>query len=215
MQAKRGLKTFIGCYIILIMACLCANIASFVLFNDLGGLIITQDTLVSGSLLKPQDIQLNNALLSTYTACCTGCSSSSQECNNAQPFFNHTLPNCRASGNGTEEICSPVEICNGNPEQVGCFIHANELYPPVEIEYEICDAFTKLDRGDGVRLVSPAIRGGCGGGDAATYADDVLFFFASQLHYLYIALGVLCGFQALNLIAALCVFATEGTRYHY
>lgn len=208
-QAKHGSKCGLCVYIILVFACLAAQVASIVLFTQLDGLVTTQEPLISGSLDTESQKMLNNAILSTYVACCTGCNILAA-CNgdNVLPFYDHGLSNC--NWGGAVPLCAPAIPCLVL-DQTGCFnTGLGTGIPRIKVEENVCGALAQIELEDGKKLVGPAgVEGGCGGGNPTAYSANMLSWFGDKLKYVLIAMGILLAMQALNLLAALVICRTS------
>jgi hypothetical protein len=198
--SRKGHKTLLCIYLCFITIALAGQIAATVLIANYAGQISLQSTIVTGSITSETDRLLNNAILSTYTSCCTGCPQP-EGCNNAQPYFNKTQLECASNG---VLICQMVPICTpNNVNDDGCYLNPGSLYPPVSIDQGLCDLFKTFTNSQGVPLVGSAPSGACGGGSPTQYTTDFVVYFNSIFYYFIIGFGVLCGLQGLNLLAAI------------
>jgi hypothetical protein len=208
LASQRGHKGLLCCYLFIVTAALAAQIASVVLVSRFAGQINDQSVLVSGGIAAAADQTLNNAILSTYVACCIGCPTS-QGCNNQQEYFNTTNPFC---ANNNTLICSPVEACAG-PNSDGCFVNnAGGKVPPVSIDKGVCDTFKGLRNGTNVPIVGSASSGSCGGGSPEAYINSVVGYFNGVFYWFIVGFGILCGIQALNLMAAIFLLCCTQDR---
>lgn len=209
--SRRGHKGMLCIYLFVVTAALAAQIAATVLIANFAGALGNQSALISSSLTNQADILLNNAVYSSYTACCTGCPSA-QNCTNIQPYYNQTLGNCFNSNTSTF-ICGLVPTCSdSDPNQQACFKNPGTSIPPVSIDQGICTTFQSLKNGTNVPLVGSALTGSCGGGSPLQYMHDFVAYFNSVFYYFIIAFGVLCGIQALNLLAACFILFCTNDR---
>ena len=125
----------------------------------------------SSNLMLTADIALNNAVLSVYVKCCSGCPNN--VCNNPTPgsFFNGTLPYC--SGNTT---CTPISPC-GTPNRQKCFVYppgTNVTVPPLAIPDTLCSGLGQIWLGKiSHAIVGPAFSGSCGAGDPVNFFQDM------------------------------------------
>ena len=209
--SQKGYKHLLCCYLFIVTAALAAQIAGTVLISRYAGQIDKQNKFLSGSITDAADRELNNAILSTYVACCIGCPAE-QACTNIRPYYNLTLGNCFANNN---TVCDPVPTCGVDPNQDGCFINPGTSIPPVNIDEALCNTFKTFKNGTDIALVGPATTGSCGGGDPNTYLNDVVDYFNSGFYWFIVGFGILCGIQALNLIAALFVLCCIDDRARY
>ena len=207
--SRHGHKCLLCLYLVIVTLALAAQIAATILIADFAGALGSQSSLISSSITTSADQVLNNAILSTYVACCEGCPAI-QGCNNGQTYFNDSLPFCTV-GNvaGGAEICGPVPICNSsNPDATdGCFQGNPTLIPPVSPDKAICVTFQQFTNASNVPLVGNASTGSCGGGSPNQYIVNFVSSFHSPVYYLILAFGILCALQGLNLLAAMYVLA--------
>jgi len=205
--SQRGHKGLLCIYLFIVTACLAAQIASVILVSRFAGQIDNQSVLISGGIATAADQTLNNAILSTYVACCIGCPPE-QGCNNQQEYFNATNPFCAVNNT---VLCQPVKPCAGANDD-GCFINANGVVPPVSIDKGICDTFKTLKNGTNVALVGPMTLGSCGGGFPDAYINATVAYFNSIFYWFIVGFGILCGIQALNLMAAIFLLCCTNDR---
>lgn len=175
---------------------------STVYFRNAVNIVVRQNGVLSVDLVGEDQIYYNNAILSTYVACCDGCRPQ-ETCNNADAYFNGEInPYC----NGT---CVSAQFCDNSTNVLdGCFMGSNAKFPPVKIDRALC-AFFRTAKPVGSTLdntlVGPASEGSCGGGLPDVYTSEVLEYLAWYYNLALTALMVLCVFQALSLSAALCL----------
>jgi len=129
------------------------------------------------------DVMINNAVLSAFIKCCSGCTSG---CDNPDlsTFDNYTLPNCQAPS-----VCVEPVPCR-QPTDQDCFILHDKLYrnnngeqqvfiPTNLIEDFICTDLASLSLA-GVPLVGPASQDSCGGGSPDQFLNDVMSYFKAE-----------------------------------
>lgn len=207
-DSRRGNVKCLYVAFVLSLVCVVVQIASIAMFNGVVSQAIAQTGLASGALTNPTQVYYNNAALSTYVACCTGCDSG---CTRPVPS---TGANC-VMGNGTF-VCERARLCApGNATDNGCVVGPVVNFPPVEIGKPVCDLLASLDWHPEVPLVSHALTvGGCGQGQPQAFVANVLDYFGAQYNSALIALGVLCALQAVNTLAQLAMIMTApGGRY--
>lgn len=213
--SQRGHKGLLCLYLLIVAACLAAQIASVVLVSQYGGEISSQGSSVSGGLTQATSQELNNAILSTYVACCLGCSSTGQtNCNNQQTYFNITLANCQATGGPSPPptICASVATCTtGDATQQACFVSPTKI-PPVSPDQGICNTFATLHYNGTIPIVGSASTGACGGGSPQAYINSFVVYFNSIFYWFTVGFGILCGIQALNLLAAIYILSCTSDR---
>jgi len=199
---QRGHKGLLCLYLFIVTGALAAQIASVVLVSEYAGVIKDQGILVSGGITTSVDKELNNAILSTYVSCCLGCSAIAQtNCNNQQEYFNNSIGFCSVSG---VTVCSAVPTCSGtDPNQEGCFISPGTLIPPVSPDKGICTTFQTLNFNGSIPIVGPQVSGSCGGGSPQAYIKSFVTYFNTVFYWFIVGFGILCGIQALNLLAAI------------
>lgn len=203
-DSRRGKRNALFCSISLVAVCLVLQIVSTVYFQQAVDLVIRQKSVVSGALTDEKQIYYDNAVLSSFTACCDGCHAPSNNCTNAAAYYrNAANPFC---GNGT---CTSVQFC-ASASQDGCFSGTDQqLYPPVQIDQNLCRFFEHAlvmnqSRGGGP-IVGYAASGSCGGGSPNQYSWDVLEYLAWYYAWALTGLTVLCVVQAGSLLAGLCL----------
>jgi hypothetical protein len=207
--------------------------ASVLVFAAYNGYISEAATVKDSISIKSASaIALNNGLLSSYTACCSGCHFG---CNNARTFYNYTTP-----APCLNETCLPVLACDSDSTTViaellagnitGNFTEVlgllNACYipdqgntttvmrnPPYVIEQSICSALGLVDGPNGAPLVGPVSNGkSCGGGVPATYRTQVNSYFSSRFYYLGIVLGCICALQIFVGMLTFYVLMTDPDR---
>ncbi|KAH9247218.1 hypothetical protein BASA81_015161 [Batrachochytrium salamandrivorans] len=203
-DSRRGKRNALYCSITLVLLCLVLQIVSTVYFQQAVNLVIRQNSVVSGALTDEKQIYYDNAVLSSFTACCDGCHAPSNNCTNAAAYYKNTAnPFC---GNGT---CTSVQVCT-SPSQDGCFSDLQQqLYPPIQIDQNLCQFFEQAllmnkSRGSG-SIVGYAVNGSCGGGNPNQYSWDVLEYLAWYYSWALNGLTALCVVQAISLLAGLCL----------
>lgn len=207
--SQRGHKGLLCCYLFIVTAALAAQIASVVLVSRYAGQLNSQGPALSGQITDEFDRTLNNAILSTYVSCCVGCPAE-QNCTNAQTYFNVTLtPFCTVN---STRVCDPVPTCGIDPNQQACFKTPGAAIPPVSIDKGLCDTFQKFTNGSGVAIVGPQPTGACGGGSPAGYMASMVAYFNGVFYWFIVGFGILCGIQALNLLAAIFVLCCTTDR---
>jgi hypothetical protein len=77
-----------------VFAILALQIAAAVLVMQYSGNLTAIDGQISSEITAETAIQINNGVLSSYTACCTGCPAGGPCTDPVPSFFNATLPNC-------------------------------------------------------------------------------------------------------------------------
>lgn len=207
--SQKGHKGLLCCYLCIVTAALAAQIAATVLIARFAGQISFQGGAVSGAITAEVDRTLNNAILSTYVGCCIGCPPS-QNCTNQLTFFNQTLPECSLNN---VLICEPVQNCIGDPDQDACFINSNGVIPTIQPDQGLCNTFKSLKNSTGTPIVGNANEGGCGGGSPERYLNSFVDYFNGIFYWFIVAFGILCGIQALNLMAAIfLLLCVDDTR---
>ncbi|KAH9253201.1 hypothetical protein BASA81_008883 [Batrachochytrium salamandrivorans] len=209
-DSRRGNRKCLFVAFALSFTCVVIQIVSVVLFHGVALQAIAQTDLVSGSLVHPTQVYYNNAMLSTYVACCTGCTNDPM-CTKPVPNSNN---NCLLS-NGTF-ICEYTKLCVTNDlTDNGCVVGPVVDFPPVEIGKPVCDLLGSLELHTNIPLVSHAYTvGGCGQGHPEQFVTNVFDYFGTQYNSALIALGVMCALQAMNTLAQLVMIMTApGGRY--
>src|SRR5690242_5969988 len=73
--SKNQNKGIVFCYFLLVSLILGLQVGAAVVIMQYSGFIADQNGLVSSELISSGSFALNNGILSTYTACCSGCPS--------------------------------------------------------------------------------------------------------------------------------------------
>lgn len=201
--SKNQNKALVLCYTILVGGILALQIAAAVVIMQYSGVISEQNGLVSSEMISSGTIELNNAILSSYTACCSGCPVSAN-CNNAQPFFaNITAPNCE----NQNLTCAIVQSCNPPAVNDTCYVFSNNAViktPPVTIDVSVCTVLGGLNQ-NGSALVGPAATGACGRGDPAAYTTNMANYFSERVYWVAVAFAVVAAIQGLIVLSALYI----------
>ncbi|KAH9255590.1 hypothetical protein BASA81_006420 [Batrachochytrium salamandrivorans] len=204
-------KCLVFVYAVLIIAALAIQIAAAVIVFDYSNALAGSENWVSGSLTDSTQVSINNGVLSSFTACCSGCPTGGV-CNNAQAFFNHTLENCQSN----TITCSQVPICATGTSS-DCFVYppstpANKLLnPSTYIDAGVCTILSDLTQ-NGTKLVGSVDVGSCGGGNAGQYLNNVNEYFSSNFKWLAIAFAVLAGIEFLIIVCTLVIMCCSSRK---
>jgi len=195
-------KALVFFYAILVTGIFALQVAAAAVMLQYAGLITEQSTLLSSQMLNSDSIELNNAILSSYTACCSGCPPAAN-CNNAQPYFaNITAANC----DNQTVTCALVQPCNSTVT-ANCYIFSNNAIvrtPPVNIAVQECDMLSKLYQ-NGIALVGPASTGACGGGNLESYQETMASYFRDRVYWVGATFAGIAAVQGLLVVSAFYV----------
>ncbi len=213
-HAERGQKKLMMAYLLLVIGALAAQIAACTFLANYLGLVQLQgENLTISSALEGATASVNDAYLSVYTTCCTGCINTAPQptvCSNVRPFANTTNAFCPVPP------CQVVDFCSNLPaDSDNCYVAettGESKYPPVNLFEDVCNFFETARNGSGVLLVGNHTSGSCGGGDPGIFLIDMTNYWNFYLYYALIGFGVLAAIQALNFVASsyiLCIYAPK------
>jgi hypothetical protein len=201
----------VSLYACFVMAILAVQIGAAVVLLQYSGTLVIQNSLISADLTSTASIEINNGVLSAYTACCSGCPliGGVPYCNNAAPFFaNITTSNC---ANQTNTVCQLVPPCSLSQNDT-CYQYppstvipppAN-LIPAIKIDKTLCTILSKVSV-NGTLIAGPSDTGACGGGDPAKFQQDVNKYFSDSFYWVAIGFCVIAGIQALVILISLSI----------
>jgi len=179
--------------------------------------IITQP---SGSLTNGADVFVNNAVLSVYTRCCSGCDNSQvsaytggdpMTCNNLGSTF-ITLNNgyvhvrCNVTKQAQAYPQLPTITCEFpgpclSTTQSYCWKYfdgpvprSNFNYPPEYIDPTFCSLLAQLQQ-SGHPLVGFPQSGGCGGGKISSFISDVDNYFSPKMYLIGVVFALIAAVQ--------------------
>lgn len=156
----------------------------------------------STSLTFGPDIAVNNAALSVFLKCCTGCPNN--VCNNPAKgaFSNVTLANC---GGSNSTACQFVVPCGLPASGSKCFVYQQnvpQVVPPLVIPDSLCNGLSNVWITNRY-IVAPVAQGGCGNGDPASFIQDLDTFVGYSLDGVAAFFTFVAVIEALALVAGL------------
>lgn len=200
--SQKGHKCLLFVYLVIVFSALIAQIASAILVGQYLGKI--NDVPNTGYITDVFSIQVNNGILSTFTACCTGCPDSPVDTTVCQvgmtaPYYSRPLANCNSTLG--QPACKYVRKCDVGYSNSSCFAGTVTQVPPLNPDGAFCATFAAFSVNNRT-IVGPYSTGSCGGGSPSAYMSTVVSYINSQYRYIIIAFSVLCGLQALNFLAS-------------
>jgi hypothetical protein len=196
--AQQGHKGLLLLYLCFISGILALQVSAAALTFQYSQGLTSQEMHVSSDILDAGRNALNDGVLSTYVACCSGCPLPASGCTNSQaPFYNMSNANCASSRNVT---CTYPQVCNASANITqGCF--TSLVVPSILIGSDVCSTFEGVAP-NGVPLVGPIDSGGCGGGKPGAFQLSVYDFFGTQTFNVSIGLAVIAGVELLAWLAS-------------
>jgi len=199
---QNNLKHLLFVYVLGMILVLCLQVAFSKNLEALSKKFEIQERVVSGSMSRLSDIEINNVMFSVYTKCCTGCPSG---CNNTNPdsFSPVVLPYCANS------TCEFVPACESR-KQDKCFNYFRMPpfpkpvveVPPLAIDDTVCFVLSRLSYGSEA-LVGPVDQGGCGLGDARTFHYTLALYVSARTYGSAIAVGFLIAIEIMVLLVTM------------
>jgi hypothetical protein len=228
--STRGNKIILGFYFIVLIACFSLQVVGCSEIVHHHNLIVEQNSYKSADSTVPEQVDLNNAILSVYTSCCTGCPVGAQ-CNQITPNIAQLLPNCLtlnpnynvnnnagdSSTNNQEQYyrtCSFAVPCSTLSED-GCYTTTSTTtksivnIPTFHVNTRLCETLATTNYG-GSYLVSTSIptdgsKGGCGGGHPSIFLHDMIGYLSTQYLKFMIVFIVFALLQVCNMLCVLYV----------
>jgi len=198
-------------YTLLVLCVLCIQIAGAYLYSEYITLV-RNGSLASfdpKNLVDPNAISLNNAILSVYTACCSGC-------------LGFCFGPYKASAPEKTDYCPPIIFvpvcelsfpCSKIAEQETCMKPVppatNYSLPSFNVDPAICTnlAITRVNSSTTVTFVGLKSQGSCGVGSPRTFQNQVYTYASSMLVWVLGIASFVAALEFLLLfasIAALC-----------
>jgi hypothetical protein len=196
--AKKNQKAYLCIYLVCVLVIVILLVAAAATTVDYSGALKRVNGIASSTITTRTDADLNNAVLSAFVKCCSGCPSG---CNNvgkdayypgvATFCYNQGIPcdkavACRSTG-GTE-----------NPPQDNCFVYLSGdalVAPTHNIDQGLCSVMTGLKYGD-LYLVGPAKTGGCGGGNIGQFKTNLEGYFTPKVYMVGVLLALIAVVQS-------------------
>jgi len=223
--ARKNKKMYLCCYLICVAVILALQIGAAVVMVNYSNAFKNAFSTPSSQLQDSADISVNNAVLSLYTKCCSGCpglTANVNQCNNPGAYFPGVATYCynRPSPLGTGLItCDQVSVCPTSGVSTSyCYQEPSMPYllPPVSIDQSLCSLMTTLDGATGP-LVYYVDKGGCGGGSVSAFVTQVNAYFQPKLYLIGVAFGVIAVIQSIvifvGIYVILCVSRKDEDEY--
>jgi len=200
---QNQLKHLMFAYVLSMVLVLCLQMAFSNSLDGLSKKFEIQEKVASGALSHISDVEINNAVFSVYTKCCSGCPSG---CNNTNPasFSPVVLPNCANS------LCEFVGACESHLQDKcfnyfrlpGQFLRPNVELPPDAIDDSVCTVLSRLSYGSQA-LVGPVQQGGCGMGDARNFHLTLALYVSARTYGCAIAVGFLVAIELIVMLVSM------------
>jgi len=204
---QKNHKGLLFCYLVILTGILALQCASAALAFEYGDQFNAQVGHISSDISSPAANSINNNVLSMYQACCTGCPPDAK-CNNAQSFYNFSLPNCNNTA-GTI-LCQYPQVCSANNNiTTGCYTDLS--IPTLSVDPLLCSTMTYFVE-NGAPLVGPVTKDSCGNGTASTFQNNVYDYMGRQTVNIAIGLVVVAAIEFSGWLAA-CYLVFCGHRH--
>lgn len=192
---------YLGCYALLLFLLIVVQaVGAYFMFTYIGTIQAIDSGAVSSAISDVLAQQINNGVLSSYTKCCSGCSTAGACTREAAvEAIGNSTANCPASA------CTAVEACPETNPPAACFVFLDGdtvETPPFILDTAVCTALQTITYNETL-LVGPAADGSCGGGVPKNYQNAVNGWAASQFGWFVVAGAVLAALQLLLLGAAM------------
>ena len=204
------------CYICVFFTVWCIQVAAAAAVLGYSQQLTINYSTPSSQLTSYSDVQINNAVLSVYQRCCTGCPRNVVPCNNPyyDTYVNGTLPYCTGAANTCKFVTPCTQSVQGN-----CFIYrGNDPYiiPPYSPDQSVCNVLSVLSTtnpsGQTVKLVDYASKGGCGGGDPTVFLRNLSTYLSSHLVGVFVVFILIICTESIALPFGFYLIITGGSR---
>ena len=241
-HARRArITSFLGCYsarknkkfLLAIYLC-CVTMLMAIL---IGGTVSMMNysgqfskTTPSGALTDQGEINVNNAVLSAFVRCCTGCmgiGSGTNQCTNppiSPDFANYFAGGTQLSGLCGATAAAPAGQCVVPPActsttQDFCFNYPTgtvlPMVPSTFTDKTVCTMLTGLSS-NGHSIVGATSTGSCGGGQPKVFYSDIDGYFSPKMYFaavLFIFIATVQGTILLGTrLLPLCIRMLPETR---
>jgi len=208
-------KRMLCCYMCGLLIVLCFQIAAAVTMTSYANTLGIRDERGANAssimLTFTPDIAINNAVLSVFLKCCSGCPDN--VCNNPTPgsYFNGTLPYCANS------TCSSVLPCSMTSRSK-CLVYpqaaVNITVPPLAIPSTLCDGLSRVWIGTPSHAIVGAVsQGSCGKGDPAAFLQDMDTFVGYSLDGVAAFFTFVAVIEGIALVAGMyLIFCAKQTK---
>jgi hypothetical protein len=205
--ATRGNRYLLFCYFFLLAGCFTAQVIGCVYIVTYNNIVATQNSYASSTMTTQPQVDLNNAVLSVYTTCCTGCPNGAS-CNQVNPTTAMLLPYCNSTTAG--RTCAFAVPCSTTTNMDGCYVNppgfSTVNVPTYKVAPGLCTALSQVAY-NGSYLVSNAYpEGGCGGGLPEVFLHETNGYMAWVFNWLMIVFIFFACLQGFN---ALCTLYLE------
>jgi hypothetical protein len=226
--ARKNKKALLCVYLICVCVILALQSGAAAVLINYAGRFRTVSTQVSDTLVVGDDIAVNNAVLSVFNYCCSGCddaavqafTGSATGCSVSTPrFCNTTRQMEEATRLG--RTWSPITCDNPIPCAAGadnCWkindgsIPRGQLkYPPVSIDRTFCTLLMTISE-SGKPLVDFPQNGGCGNGKVAGFLNAVDSYFSPKMYYAGVVFALIAAIQGSVLVVGFYVICFVSKR---
>jgi len=234
--------SFLGCYaarknkkalLCLYLCCVCIllalqSAAAAVLINY-AGRFRTVSATNSGALTNSDDITVNNAVMSVYNYCCSGCSDAAvlaytdnaKGCTIPQPRFCNATRQVqegqRLGRTWTPVACDVPGPCLATTDDNcwkindGTIPRGNLDYPPITIDRTFCSMLMTLTE-SGRPLVDFPQNGGCGNGKVNAFLNSIDTYFSPKMYYAGVVFALIAAVQGSVLFVGFYVICFVSKR---
>ena len=200
--AKKNKKTYLCCYIVCVIVILMIQIAAAVVMINYSNSFKSAFSVNSAALTARSDVDLNDAVLSLYTRCCSGCPGTDpavNQCNNPNAYFPGVSTYCynRPNGAGGTITCSQVQSCTAAVTSY-CYVYLPGdplLRPTHNIDPTLCTLLSTLNGANGP-IVGYVDKGGCGAGQVSTFVSNLDDYFSPKLYLVGVGFAVIAFIQS-------------------
>ena len=200
--AKKNKKTYLCMYLVGLAVVLAIQIGAAVVFIAYSNSFKFGLTNPSSTLTARADVDLNNAVLSAYIKCCSGCPSG---CNNptTNSYYPGVHPYCyqrpAPPGSATQYIvCDTPAACPSAGQASYCFKYLPGdalMRPTTYVDQTVCTMLSGLSTGAGP-LVGYVDKGGCGGGSSAQFFVNMDSYFSPKVYLVGVAFAIIALIQS-------------------
>lgn len=199
-------------YTLLVLLILGMQIAGAYLYSSYYNIIQAgaADGFSAPALTNPDAIELNNAILSVYTVCCTGCSLTAL----CTTPYNEGVPT--DTDYCTLLTCLPALKCLVIPQPT-CYQSTDSSDPEIpsfKVDPAICTnlATTSINSTSTVKFVGNSLEGGCGGGVPVNFQTSVYKYANSKLVWVLGIAAFVAALEFLLLIASIAALCAKRER---
>jgi hypothetical protein len=240
--AQKNKKSLLCMYLICVGVILTLQIAAAVVLINYSGRFQSVINTPSGSLTNSDDIYLNNAVMSLFNYCCSGCSNSavnsyvqglnaasSGTCNNPANYWtsNPAFPYCTdtaqvAYGLLVSQTWTPVVCDNPGPctstSSNNCWYYYSGSIQPSQYPYPpVAIDYTfctllKTTTLNNQPLVAYPQMGGCGGGSVSAFLSNLDTYFRPKMLLAGVIFALVAAFQTTVIFVGFYVICCVSRR---